>query len=141
MRNYIPIEDYCDYWDEARPFIVASLPPVLRLIPIGALLAPDIRFITNILRSVPDLHAPTIRALRIRFDWVARYLPNTLPTAVEFSHLLYENCDSRLLLLAEQVLRSNDAVRVELGLPTSMQLVKHALGVTRCPVPIDLDWQ
>lgn len=140
MREYTPIEDYCYHWEDARQVVVAALPRDLLLVPAGGLLYPDVGFIRVIMTSVPDRHPHSIGVLRTRFNWIAQYLPITLPTQIEFAHLLREIEDTVLLEKAQQVLRNNDEVRISLGLPTSIQLIKHGLGIARCPVPIDPDW-
>lgn len=141
MRVFNSIEDDCPYWDDALDFIKRTLPNRLRLtITPDGIVTPDITFIKKIMNEVPDLHTPTIRALQVRFNWAARYLPITLPTPVEFEPLIYSRTDVQVLLAAEAILYANDEVRNALCLPTSVHVLRHALGAQPSPYPIDPDW-
>ena len=142
MLTYRPIEEDCDYWDDARPTIVSLLPPCLSFaMKTGSTMSIDFGFVNDILKAVPDQHRDTLEALATRLSWISRYLPNTLPMPIEFQHLQGLLLDQRLKDKACQVLLENDTVRRELDLPTAMQLFKHGLGIARCPVKLDPDWQ
>ena len=141
LRIFKPIEEDCDYWDDARPTIVALLPKQLSFAMFPDLMRIDFSFLNDILEAVPDHHRPTLDSLSHRLSWVARYLPNTLPMPIEYQHLQGLVLNSATRDRACHVLWANDQTRRELGVPTSIQLFRHGLGVACCPVPLDPDWR
>ena len=140
-RDFTPIEKLCPDWPQARFVILSFLPDEIEFESNGyGTVSICTDFVRPILESIPNRQAAAVRTLSARFNWIAQCLPMTLPTPVELQHFNGLLMTPAVLARIRDFLRQHHATRMEMGLPTSMQIFHHGLGLTKCPVPIDPDW-
>ena len=143
MFNYKPIEESCPDWPEAWGTINSLIPPCLTFAQYKenpAIVGIDVSFAGASLRSVPLDFADSIREVASRLNWIASRIGMTLPTQIELSHLTGRTVTDQLIEEANKVLYANDLRRFENGEVTSVELIRHGLGIAKAPFPLDPDW-
>lgn len=140
FRIFKPIESFCGNWPQARFVVTSFLPDEIEFEASGGVVAICTDFVRPILESIPNMNQHIAHAISDRFNWIAKCMPMTLPTPVELQHFNGMIMTHSLMDELRRVLRQHQETRLELRLPTTMQLFHHGLGLNECPVPIDPDW-
>jgi hypothetical protein len=131
--SYVPIEEILPDWKAARTVISSLVPCRLGFAVTADSLSLDLSFLPQIQNVARCSNFSEICEVHDRIRLIRTMVPETLPPPKAWAPLLGRLASDVDPSECSEILENHSVMREAIGLPSTLQVIRHHLGLRPCP--------